>query len=139
RANDAVPYRIDSRAVRSRDVDALVVGARALAVDQPAHRGRAAEDRAGIGEAAANRMLLVEGLDRPAVRRGPCGLCRCGWSGGGGGLDRKRRPPREGATADRCGEEEHRGGAAPGAALEMRVGSHAATVESGRNGSLSRG
>ena len=94
-------------------------------------------DRAGIREASADGVLAVEGLDGPAVgaRRGLGGRLGCGC--GGGGLCREGRPSCQGATADRRCEEEHRGHAALSTALEMRVGSHAATVEGGRNGSLS--
>src|SRR5439155_2913541 len=113
------------------DVDALVVRACTAARHQAAERRVAAEDGAGIREAAADWVLAVERLDGPTVgaRRGLGGGLRCGC--GGGGLCREGRPSCQGATADRRCEEEHRGHAALGTALEMRVGSHAATVEGG--------
>ena len=108
-------------------------------VMQAAHGRVAAEDGAWIREAAADRVLAVERLDGPTVRRGRGRRGGLRSRGGGGGLSWEGRPACKGTAADRRCEEEHRGRAALNAALEMRVGSHAATVEGGRNGSLSAG
>ena len=60
--------RVDSRAVRSRDVDAIVELEGAGTAQQRPLRRRAREDRAGIAEVAADRVGTVERLDRPPVR-----------------------------------------------------------------------
>jgi hypothetical protein len=100
---------------------------------------------ARIVEEAANRMLPVEGLDRPSIRSGD--------GGGGGGerlldperLRRARRDEREPADAGgrrvnlegegRCGEDE--GGR--GAGADVCLGGNVATVGTGPSGSLTGG
>ena len=64
--DDARADRVDGSAVRCGDVDAEVEGEDALAV-QACQGGRAAEAGSRIPEGAADRVRLVEGLERPVV------------------------------------------------------------------------
>src|SRR5919199_6297794 len=66
--DDAGGDRVHGRTVRRGDVDAAVEGEIAAAREQRAGRSTGCEDRTGVAEIAAYRVLPVEGLDRPAVR-----------------------------------------------------------------------
>ena len=61
--------RVDRRAVRSSDVDALVEREEAGAVERVGE-DPVLVDRARVAEDATDRVLLVERLERPRVRRG---------------------------------------------------------------------
>ena len=64
-------HRIDGRAFRSGDVDAVVELEQARPFE-PVGEHRVPEARAGIAEVRADRMLLMERLDRPRI----CGRTR---------------------------------------------------------------
>ena len=64
----AVRHRIDARAVRSGDVDALVERETACAAEERLTGRWAVEDRPRVAEASADCMRPVERLDGPAVR-----------------------------------------------------------------------
>src|SRR4051794_41354068 len=104
--HDAVADGVDGRAVGSGDVDPLVVGASALAVQQAGGCRGAAEDRAGIAETTPHGVLLVERLDGPSVRPA------LGDVDGSGGyaLHPERRPPPGSAPAARRRGEGEKGG-----------------------------
>ena len=65
----AVLDRIDRRPVRRRDVDALMEREEARAVER-AGEDPVLVDRPRVAEEGANRVLPVERLERPGIRRG---------------------------------------------------------------------
>src|SRR5207302_9640342 len=115
-----VDDRIDGGAVRGGDVDALVEREAPAAVQDGVERGRAEELGARVAEAAADRVLSVEGLDgvaEPAAR----GRVGGSWNGCARRLGRRLqrtegRERREGRGGGGRREEELRGRRAEDAA-----------------------
>ena len=75
-------HRVDSRTRRRVDVDAVVERERARRERRVPAESAAADDRARIAEIAADRVLPVEGLDRPAVdeRSAVRAVARASWA-----------------------------------------------------------
>ena len=130
--HDARSNRVDRRSIGSGDVYPLVVGEGTATGHQVSQSRVPSEHGSRVAEAAANRMLLVERLHRPAVGRG-CLRAMLPRGRRGGILHRERRPAGKGTGGDRRGEDERCRDAAPCAAAVMSVRLHDPSVLRGAN------